>query len=172
MKILIAEDEKNILGPYKIILESRHHEVVTSEDGEKCIQIYRQEFDKLKNSNTIAPPFDVVILDYKMPKKDGLEVAKEIFDLVPDQRIVFASAYIKNILVNSTEKLKQATEMLQKPFSLDTLVDKVEDKEIFEQLETFGICIPESQKKSPSHKQLVKLLETLLEVEKKYLDGE
>jgi CheY-like chemotaxis protein len=169
MKILIAEDEKNILVPYKIILESRNHEVHTVEDGEKCIQIYRQEFDKLNNSDKNIHPFDIVILDYKMPKKDGLEVAKEIFELVPDQRIVFASAYIKNILVNSTEKLKQATEMLQKPFSLDTLVDKVEDKELFAQLEAYGICMP-NPKKQPTHRQLIKILEELLEVEKKYID--
>ncbi|MDQ3967915.1 MAG: hypothetical protein M3275_05910 [Thermoproteota archaeon] len=37
----------------------------------------------------------VVILDYKMPKKDGLRVAKEILDMNPEQRIIFASAYVE-----------------------------------------------------------------------------
>jgi CheY-like chemotaxis protein len=35
---------------------------------------------------------DVVVLDYKMPGKDGMEVAKEILTINPDQRIIFASA--------------------------------------------------------------------------------
>ncbi|MGI8833098.1 MAG: response regulator transcription factor, partial [Nitrososphaeraceae archaeon] len=35
----------------------------------------------IKSNATV--PFDVVILDYKMPKKDGLQVAKEIFELEP-----------------------------------------------------------------------------------------
>jgi CheY-like chemotaxis protein len=43
-------------------------------------------------------PFDAVVLDYRMPKKDGLEVAKEILKMYPEQRIIFASAYIKESL--------------------------------------------------------------------------
>jgi CheY-like chemotaxis protein len=38
-----------------------------------------------------SSPFDVVVLDYRMPKKDGTEVAKEILDLNPNQRIIFES---------------------------------------------------------------------------------
>ena len=41
-------------------------------------------------------PFDVVVLDYKMPGKDGMEVAKEILTINPDQRIIFASAYVRD----------------------------------------------------------------------------
>jgi len=168
MKILIAEDDKNILESYKNILESRNHQVLVAEDGERCVQIYRQELDKLRNSDATSHPFYVVILDYEMPKKNGLETAKEIFELVPDQRIIFASAYTENIMINSTEKLKHAVEILQKPFSIDVFIDKVETREIFEQLETFGIHISDLKDRTPSHKHLTKLLEELLKIEAKY----
>jgi len=168
MKILIAEDDKNILESYKNILESRNHQVLVAEDGERCVQIYRQELDKLRNSDATSHPFYVVILDYEMPKKNGLETAKEIFELVPDQRIIFASAYTENIMINSTEKLKHAVEILQKPFSMDVFIDKVETREIFEQLETFGIHISDLKDRTPSHKHLTKLLEELLKIEAKY----
>jgi len=168
MKILIAEDDKNILESYKNILESRNHQVLVAEDGERCVQIYRQELDKLRNSDATSHPFYVVILDYEMPKKNGLETAKEIFELVPDQRIIFASSYTENIMINSTEKLKHAVEILQKPFSMDVFIDKVETREIFEQLETFGIHISDLKDRTPSHKHLTKLLEELLKIEAKY----
>jgi len=52
-----------------------------------------------------APPmffmessYDVVILDYKMPGVNGMDVAKEIFKINPNQRIIFASAYVEETL--------------------------------------------------------------------------
>jgi CheY-like chemotaxis protein len=40
-------------------------------------------------------PFDAVILDYKMSKINGMQVAKEILAVNSHQRIIFASAYLK-----------------------------------------------------------------------------
>src|SRR6185437_13550990 len=168
MKILIAEDDKNVLESYKSILESRNHQVWTAEDGERCIQIYHQELDKLRNLDIKLQPFYVVILDYEIPKKNGLETAIEIFELVPDQRIIFASAYTKNTILSLTKKLKYDTEVLQKPFSLDVLIDKIEDREVFKQIESFGICISDLKDRILSHRQLTKLLEELIKVETKY----
>ncbi len=45
-----------------------------------------------------------MILDYKMPKKDGLQVAKDILELKPDQRIIFASAYLEEALEDSIKR--------------------------------------------------------------------
>jgi len=168
MKILIAADDKNILKSYKNILESRNHQVRTAEDGERCIQIYRQELGKLRNSEAISHPFYVVILDYKMPKKDELETVREIVELVPDQKIIFVSFYTKIVRISSAKKLKHAVEVLQKPFSMDVFIDKIEAREIVEQLETFGIHMSDLKYHLPSHKHLTKLLEELLKIETKY----
>lgn len=62
-------------------------------------------------SHIIQQPFDVVVLDYRMPKKDGLQVAKEILKLNPKQRIIFASAYVKETLVESVKQLNQVVEL-------------------------------------------------------------
>ena len=77
----------------------------------------------------IYSPFDVVILDYRIPGKDGLHVAKEILELNPEQRIIFASAYIRETLEDSVKELKTVVELMQKPFDADVLVDTIEDKE-------------------------------------------
>jgi DNA-binding response OmpR family regulator len=84
MKVLIAEDEPEIWKPYKIALESRKHKVVIAEDGEECLREYKKELSRKQKDgteyllSTTATPFDAVVLDYRMPKKDGMEVAKEI----------------------------------------------------------------------------------------------
>lgn len=51
-----------------------------------------------------------------MPRMHGMEVAKEILAVNPHQRIIFASAYVKDAPQGSITRLKQIVELLQKPF--------------------------------------------------------
>ncbi len=64
-----------------------------------------------------------------MPKKDGLQVAKEILEINPNQRIIFASAYVRETLGASVKELKREIKAIQKPFSMSALIDTIEDKE-------------------------------------------
>ena len=156
MKILIAEDESDISHTYRVALESRNHDVEITDDGVKCIQVYREELAKrqassyknMKHNNNLQDsrpycydPFDVVVLDYKMPGKDGMEVAKEIFEINPDQRIIFASAYVKETLENSVKQLKRVVELLQKPFEIQAFIDTIEDRQVYEELKKIMINI-------------------------------
>ena len=43
-------------------------------------------------------PYDAVILDYKMPDRNGIEVAKEILAVNSHQRIIFVSAFVEEWL--------------------------------------------------------------------------
>ena len=43
---------------------------------------------EIDNILASTPVFDIIVLDYKMPDKDGMEVAKEILIINPDQRII------------------------------------------------------------------------------------
>ncbi len=155
MKILIAEDEQDILLQYKLALEDKDHHVVTTANGEECPNVYMKELQKQ------AMPFDAVVLDHRMPKMDGMEVAKRILAANPRQRIIFASAYVNETLVDSVKQLKQIVELLQKPFELDTLVDLLEDKGIYEQLAQLNVKIKEIKNLNPTHDQVRDLLEGL-----------
>src|SRR5919108_6161553 len=150
MRVLIAEDESDICLTYKIALQSRNHEAIIVYDGDECIDIYKKEFlatrrkdnydDYAGKHTSNSPPhysyspFDAVVLDYRIPGKDGLQVAKEILELNPEQRIIFASAYVKETLENSVKELKRVGELMQKQFYADILVDTIEDKEAQEGL--------------------------------------
>jgi CheY-like chemotaxis protein len=157
MRILIAEDESDISHTYRVALESRNHDVKIANDGISCLGIYRDELSNKGPSSigknmkynkeahgsfpSTTSPFDVVVLDYKMPGKDGMEVAKEILRINPEQRIIFASAYVKETLENSVKELNRVVELLQKPFGIKAFIDTIEDKQVYEELKKIMINI-------------------------------
>ncbi|MFQ5969568.1 MAG: response regulator [Nitrososphaerales archaeon] len=126
MKILIAEDEHQIAKQYKIVLEARKHHAVTTPDGEECLRVYRDALKQTGTKSDNGSPFDVVVLDYRMPGMNGMEVAKEILKLNPKQRIIFASAFVRELLLESAKELNQPVEFIQKPFKLGAIVDTIE----------------------------------------------
>lgn len=65
-KILVVDDERAIRRTLKEILEYEKFQIEEAEDGEMALQMI---------TNT---PYDVVLMDIKMPKKDGLEVLQAI----------------------------------------------------------------------------------------------
>lgn len=170
LRILIAEDDKDTCWSYRRALEQRGHTVETVTDGKNCLDVYHKEFRKI-TSNISAirehtQPFDVVLLDYKMPRINGMEVAKEILTINPHQRIIFASAYVKETLVESVKQLKQVVEVLQKPFGLDGLIEQIEDEEIYSELQSLNVDIKTIKAAELRHEQLLELLETLRDIKK------
>lgn len=179
MRILIAEDEVAISMQYQIVLEERGHQVVITDNGEDCLKTYmstladRQPItdgisstlagsDKNTDKSIVCNtslPFDVVVLDYRMPKKDGLETAKAILNVCPNQRIMFASAYTVQTLTEAVKSLHKIVELLQKPFDLEYFIDAVEDKELYEQLERLNVRVKELKDFNVTHSQLVGLLD-------------
>lgn len=124
LRVLIAEDDADMAKMYRIALEAKHHTVVITRDGEECVRVYKQEVDKLGRKPSRYEPFDVAVLDYRMPKMDGLEAAKRLLAMNKAQRLVFASAYVKETLRDSVRTLDQAVELIQKPFEPKVLVDR------------------------------------------------
>jgi CheY-like chemotaxis protein len=169
MNILIAEDETDIALLYKMALERRNHQVTTTENGQNCLEAYHEKYQYIRTAiEAIGQtlPFDVVILDYKMPKINGMQVAEEILAMNPRQRIIFASAYVKENLTDSIRKLKQVVELMQKPFNVNTLIDTVEDKEIYSELERFKVDLDIIRSINPTHEQIIDLLKRLRTIQK------
>ena len=128
MKLLIAEDDR----------------VVSTDNGEDCLTIYRQEFGNFasrigstasNNRQQQQQAFDTVILDYKMPKINGIEVAKEIIKINPRQRIIISSAHSREALFHSRKELEKLVELVQKPFDLHTLIDTLENRLFYSELQ-------------------------------------
>jgi two-component system, chemotaxis family, chemotaxis protein CheY len=171
MRILIAEDDADLLESYKDALENRNHEVFLTGNGEECLRIYREELKQTfsrgnRNTHKIDTPFDAVVLDYIMPKKDGMQVAREILKMNPTQRIIFASGYVEQTLEDTVKQLKQVVELMQKPFGADTLVSTIEDKEVYNGLKELMLSMKQIKDLSPTPKQMRSLLENLRKIQK------
>lgn len=127
--ILIAEDNEYTAKQYKTALEKKGHRVTITKDGVECIDLYNDEakYSELFKKDS-HPPFDVVLLDQNMPRKSGIEVAKDIFKVRRNQRIIFLSAYGQAILQNVKELKEDTIQIIQKPFSLNFLTKKIEGR--------------------------------------------
>jgi len=169
LRILVAEDEQDIASSYKLVLERQGHEVFLSINGEECVSIYTLEAQKAELESKAEEPlrvYDVVILDYRMPKMDGIETAKEILALNPRQRIVFASAYVQAPLVDLIKELRQPVELMRKPFTSDALVDTIEDRNIYDELRMMNVSVEALRSINPTHEQLKSLFEGLKKLQK------
>ncbi len=122
MKVLVAEDNFFTAKQYTTALKKRGHSVIVTKDGKECLEKYREASTKEFQQEG----FDVILLDNNMPEKSGVDVAKKILDKDPNQRIIFASAYNIDSLKESSQSLKNAVEIMQKPFSLSAMVAKIE----------------------------------------------
>lgn len=124
MNILVAEDSPSYALLYEKSLESRGHKITITHDGMQCLYQYMDNCKKNENGETKSA-FDVVLLDHKLPRMNGLDVAKEILEINPKQRILIASAYIQEIL-NKITQLKGKVEFMNKPFPSFAMVRQVE----------------------------------------------
>jgi DNA-binding response OmpR family regulator len=112
MQILIAEDEAHIAEPLrKNFLEEGHHAII-AEDGEDALSLV----DKLQ--------FDVIVLDWKMPKANGFEVCKKIRESNNNTPIILLTALTQ--ISNKIEALNAgADDYLTKPFSFNELLARI-----------------------------------------------
>jgi len=107
-KALIIDDDRNILTTLEMYLEDKDFQVVTSTSGEAGLQCFRSE-----------PP-DLVLLDMKLPDRNGLEVLKEIVASGIKTQVLMITAYA-TIETAVTAVKMGAFDYIPKPFAPDQL---------------------------------------------------
>ena len=129
--ILVAEDNVFTAKQYKIALEKKGHQVTVTNDGTECLDLYNDEakYTELFKKDS-HPPYDVVLLDQNMPRKSGIDTAKEILKISRNQRIIFLTAYGQNILQKVSDLKDDTIQIIQKPFSLEFLTKKSDGRMI------------------------------------------
>ena len=112
MRILIVEDEAGIVQFLQQGLEEEGYEISTASDGLMGLEVTQKE------------NFDLILLDWLMPKMNGLEVCKAIRTKNKITPIIFLTA--KDTVQDTIEGLKAgANDYIKKPFSFDELVERI-----------------------------------------------
>ncbi len=113
MRIFIVEDDNIIRKIYCELFAFMGHEVMEcASNGEEAITIF--------NNFSIKP--DLIIMDYRLPLKNGLDVMKEILQQDKESKIVFASA--DNSI--REESLKSgAISFIEKPFNFTKFQEEI-----------------------------------------------
>ena len=125
LKILVAEDSPSIAMLYKKSLEKRGHTVIVTENGLKCLYQYTDDYKVRGDDRKKTSLYDLVILDHKMPRMQGTDVAKEIVEMNPKQRILFVTGYVKDMM-KGVRKIGEKIELMQKPFPVKAMIRQVE----------------------------------------------
>ena len=112
MHILIVEDEAGIVQFLQQGLEEEGYTITSASDGLEGF-----EFSQKEN-------FDLILLDWMLPKMTGLELCKSIRLKNTTTPIIFLTA--KDTVQETIEGLKAgANDYIKKPFSFDELVERI-----------------------------------------------
>lgn len=112
MTILVVEDEYKITRFIQRGLEMEHYTVDVAYDGEEAL-------NKIAVNN-----YDLIILDLMLPKKDGIEICKEIRDKKIDTPIIMLTA--RDTIEDRIKGLDQgADDYVVKPFAFGELLARI-----------------------------------------------
>jgi len=117
-RILIVDDEKNIVSSLEGILADEGYDVTSTEDGLDALEIVQSD-----------PP-NLVLLDIWIPGMDGIEVLRTIKAYNPETNVLIMSGHASIDTAVKATKLG-ASDFIEKPFSLDELVKSV--KSVFQE---------------------------------------
>jgi len=115
--VFLVDDEKFIVELYTDILEANGHKVVgVASDGEEAVRKYKELQEK---------PV-VIIMDQRMPIRDGVSATQEILKMDPRATIFFGSA---DLHIEKEALAAGAKAFLLKPFRIEELLAAIEEIE-------------------------------------------
>ncbi len=153
MKLLIADDEKNIRQVLHTELSADHIEIDEAENGRRALDLLEQD------------EYDVLLLDMNMPGLGGIDVLKKMKSLdIPTEVIVLTA----NATVSTAvEAMKLgAYDYLTKPFRLEELSPVIEKAYEKKRLRSENLLLKTQMRRQAECKQLVaesRIMRELLE---------
>lgn len=114
-KVFVVEDERAFMDVYRRIFEMIDLEISDwAFSGEEAVEKLR----------TAKPRPDLIIMDHRLPKMNGVETMIEIFKIDPPAKVLFVSADEK---ARKLALENGAADFILKPFSLTEFTAKIAD---------------------------------------------
>lgn len=109
VKILIVDDEVNLLQSLSDVLKRKGYVVATARNGLEALEKLKERY------------FNIAIVDFKMPKMGGMELLEVMKERYPQTLVVILTGY--GTIQNAVEAMKKgAYNYLIKPFSPDEIL--------------------------------------------------
>ena len=112
--VLVVDDEEMVRTLATRMIEHAGFTVVTANDGEEAVRVYRQHQDQIV----------CVLLDLTMPKMNGEETHHALRQIRPDVRVILSSGYSEEATTERFSQLGLAG-FIQKPYQFDTMIAKL-----------------------------------------------
>ncbi len=112
--IVVVEDEEAVRRLVRQVLEAQGYQVLEAASGP----------DALASVERHGRPVDLLLTDVVMPRMTGRELARRLCERMPDLRVLFMSGYAGEIVLDAASA---PSAFLQKPFSPDELVQRVQE---------------------------------------------
>jgi two-component system, NtrC family, response regulator HydG len=129
-EILVVDDESSHRQMIRAVLSAEGYEIKEADDGLKAISAVEEHF------------YDLVLIDIRMPKVDGIEALKKIKDTSPGIPVIIMTAYAS--VNTAVEALKAgAYDYLTKPLDIEELKILVAKALRFYRLEQENIYLKE-----------------------------
>jgi two-component system response regulator PilR (NtrC family) len=107
-KILVVDDEKSMREFLEIMLRKEDYKVSLAPNGEEVLRLLERDI------------FDLVLLDIRMPKMDGIAVLKKIKALSPETVVIMITAYAS--AETAIKAMKEgAYDYITKPFKIEEI---------------------------------------------------
>jgi PAS domain S-box-containing protein len=117
-RILLVEDDPDVLNFSKTILERSGYDVTTAQDGQEALEWVNERIA----SGTPMP--EMLVTDMVMPGISGRELAQAVSGMIPGIKILYTSGYT-NSQISESGELIRGLHFLQKPFTLRELLYEV-----------------------------------------------
>jgi len=114
--ILLVEDEEAVRDLIRTVLTEHGYDVIPARDPEHAVKL----------ATSYAREIHMLLTDVIMPGMSGRELADNVLLHRPGIRILFMSGYTDNVITTGG-MLEKGLAFLQKPFSPNTLVQKVRE---------------------------------------------
>ena len=107
-KILVVDDEQSMREFLEIMLKKEEYKVSLASNGEEVLKLLERDI------------FDLVLLDVRMPKMDGIAVLKKIKALASETIVIMITAYASHDTAVKAMK-EGAYDYITKPFKIDEI---------------------------------------------------
>lgn len=114
LNLLLIDDELELVTTLVERLEIRGIQAEAASNG-------RDALERVRNGH-----FDVVVADMKMPIMSGIEVMQTLREQFPDIKVVLITGHGSSD-DSSQQMVERADGLLLKPFSIDSLIEKVNE---------------------------------------------